>query len=72
MNTTILRSRELSCPSCISKIETALSKLDGVAEAQVHFSTGRIEVRHEADRPTAQQLVETVRKAGYASEVSPF
>lgn len=72
MNTTTLRSRELSCPSCINKIETALTKLDGVTDAKVHFSTGRIEVRHEAERPTAEQLVETVRKAGYASEVSAF
>ena len=70
--TTILRSNELSCPSCISKIEGQLSKLDGVTDAKVHFNTGRIEVKHETDGPTGPELVDAVRKAGYAAEVSPF
>lgn len=69
---TILRSRDLSCPSCISKIETSLGKLDGVKEAKVHFATGRIEVRHEPEQPSAEALVEAVRKAGYTSEVTAF
>ncbi|MEJ2262823.1 MAG: heavy-metal-associated domain-containing protein [Anaerolineales bacterium] len=69
---TLLRSQELSCPSCISKIEKALKGLDGVEDAKVHFSTGRIEVEHNPDRVNSEALVETVRKAGYESQVSPF
>ncbi|MEL7674654.1 MAG: heavy-metal-associated domain-containing protein, partial [Chloroflexota bacterium] len=32
---TILRSQELSCPSCVAKIEKALNGLDGVEAAKV-------------------------------------
>ena len=47
---TILRSKELTCPSCISKIEKALKSMNGVEEAKVHFNTGRIEVQHNAEQ----------------------
>ena len=32
---TILRSQELSCPSCAAKIEKALNALDGVQQARL-------------------------------------
>jgi copper chaperone CopZ len=69
---TLLRSQELTCPSCIAKIEKALKGLEGVEDAKVHFSTGRIEVEHNPDRVNSETLVEAVRKAGYESRVSPF
>lgn len=69
--TTTLRS-ELTCPSCIAKIETQLRQMDGVEQATVHFNTGRIEVEHDAARASTDQLVEAVRKAGYDARVSPF
>lgn len=69
--TTILRSN-LTCPSCIVKIQKQLRQTDGVETATVHFSTGRIEVEHDADRANTDVLVEAVRKAGYDATVSPF
>ena len=53
---TILRSDELTCPSCIRKIERALDRHDGVSESKVHFSTGRIEVRHDPERVSPEGL----------------
>lgn len=70
--TTLLRSRELSCPSCVPKIEKALGALPGVTRAKVHFNTGRIEVEHETARPAAEELVAAVARAGYKAEVSAF
>jgi len=69
---TILRSKDFSCPSCVSKIETDLNRVDGVEQAKVHFSTGRIEVHHDADAVSVNDLVERVRKLGYESSPSPF
>ena len=69
---TILRSKDFSCPSCVSKIETDLNSLDGVEQAKVHFSTGRIEVVHDRDAVSVTDLVERVRKLGYESSPSPF
>lgn len=67
---TILRS-ELTCPSCIAKIQKQLRLTEGVEKATVHFNTGRIEVEHGED-VSADQLISAVRKAGYEARVSPF
>lgn len=69
---TILRSQELSCPSCVAKIEKALKALPGVNEATVHFNTGRIEVQHDPQVVAADDLVNAVRSVGYESRVSAF
>ena len=69
---TILRSQELSCPSCVAKIEKALKAIDGVQEAQVFFNTGRIEVVHDPASASAQDLVKAVRGAGYEAKVAAF
>lgn len=69
---TTLRSDELSCPSCIAKIEKALLAVDGVERARVRFNSGRIDVEHDAAKVPASRLVEVVRSAGYDSRVSAF
>lgn len=53
---TLLHSDELNCPSCITKIEKALARVDGVSAATVYFSTGRIEVEHDAERANSERL----------------
>ena len=69
---TILRSGQLTCPSCITKIERALTTLEGVSAAKVHFTTGRIEVEHDPERVRPEQLASTVTALGYAARVSAF
>jgi copper chaperone CopZ len=69
---TQLRSQELSCPSCVAKIESALKAVDGVTEAEVHFNTGRIVVDHDPEKVDGDALVQTVRSVGYESSVSAF
>ncbi len=69
---TVLRSDELSCPSCIPKIEKALLALPGVENAKVRFNSGRIEVEHDPNKASVDQLVKVIRDAGYDAEPSPF
>jgi len=69
---TTLRSKELTCPSCVAKIEKALKALDGVQDATVHFNTGRIEVEHDPETVHGEDLVEAVRSVGYESRVAAF
>ena len=52
--------------------DTDLNSLDGVEQAKVHFSTGRIEVVHDRDAVSVTDLVERVRQLGYESSPSPF
>lgn len=69
---TILRSQELSCPSCVAKIEKALKSVQGVQDAKVFFNTGRIEVEHDPAQATADALLKAIRSAGYEAKVSAF
>ncbi len=69
---TILRSQELSCPSCVAKIEKALKAVDGVEQATVHFNTGRIEVEHDPATVKADDLVGVVWSLGYVARVAPY
>ena len=69
---TILRSNELSCPSCVAKIEKALTAVPGVDAATVHFNTGRIEVEHTLDPDREDELLQAIRKAGYEAQVAAF
>lgn len=69
---TILRSKELTCPSCITKIEKALTKIEGVDTAKVFFSTGRIEVEHNAELVQGKDLEKAIQAVGYEARVSAF
>lgn len=68
----ILRSQELSCPSCVAKIEKALKAVSGVEEAKVFFNTGRIEVDYDPQAVKVDDLVKAVRQAGYQATVSAY
>lgn len=70
MKKTILRSNELSCPSCVAKIEKRLTGMSGVERATVHFNTGRIEVVHDAEQTDQDQLVAAVAEVGYTARPS--
>ncbi len=72
MQKTLLRSQELSCPSCVAKIETALKALNGVSDAKVHFNTGKIEVQHDLQLVKADELIKAVQSVGYEASVSAF
>jgi copper chaperone len=67
---TILRSSELSCPSCVVKIQKALASVPGVSEARVHFQTGRIDVDHDEERASVEALVKAVASVGYDAQPS--
>lgn len=70
--TTILRSDELSCPSCVKNIESNLNQTEGISKANVHFNTGRIEVEHDPESVSEDKLVEIVEQSGYQARISQF
>lgn len=72
MKTTTLRASDLSCPSCVAKIEKALSGVDGVQDAEVHFETGRITVEHDPQQASVDRLVQAVASVGYSAKTSAF
>src|SRR3954469_23027647 len=62
-----LRLSGMTCAACAARIEKSLNRLPGVA-ANVNLATERAHVR-AASGVTAQQLIDAVRRAGYAAEV---
>ncbi len=69
---TILRTEGFSCPSCVSKIEKQIGRLDGVEKVTVHFASSRIEIDHDAQRQSVDDLIAAVAKAGYKAKASAF
>jgi copper chaperone len=69
---TTLRSQDLNCPSCVSKIESQLHSIKGVHKATVHFSTGRIVVEHDREQVQVEELVAAVARVGYKAKATAF
>lgn len=69
---TTLRAEGFSCPSCVSKIEKQVGRLDGVSTVQVRFASSRIEVDHDAEKAPVDAVVAAVAKAGYTARPSAF
>jgi copper chaperone len=69
---TILRAEGFSCPSCVSKIEKQVGRLDGVSAVKVHFASSRVEVDHDPAVASVDNLVAAVAKAGYSSRPTAF
>lgn len=57
-----LKITNLSCASCVLKVETALKSVPGVQSATVNFATGSAVIQSTADQ---QVLIAAVAKAGY-------
>lgn len=69
---TLLRAEGFSCPSCVSKIEKRVGRLEGVESVKVHFASARIEIDHDPERVSVDDLVAAVAKAGYTARPSAF
>lgn len=69
---TLLRAEGFTCPSCVGKIEGQVGRLDGVAKVRVRFASSRIEIDHDPERVSVDELVAAVRKAGYTARPSAF
>ena len=69
---TVLRAEGFSCPSCVTKIERQVGRLDGVSDVTVNFASARIEVAHDLARASVDDLVAAVAKAGYTARPSAF
>ena len=58
----------MTCASCVSRVEKAIARVEGVAAASVNLATERAEVRYSG-APVHEAVVAAIRRAGY--EVPP-
>jgi Cu+-exporting ATPase len=59
----------MTCASCVRRVERALSKKEGVAEASVNFAAEKASVSYEPAATSPEELVGVIRDAGYGADV---
>lgn len=55
----------MTCAACSARVERALRKLPGVAEATVNLAINQAETRFDPQAVSPQQIADAVRAAGY-------
>ena len=67
--TLVLDIRGMKCAGCVQAVEKQLTQVEGVVSASVNLVTEVAVVTAEADRVTAEGLVDQVKRAGFEGMV---
>ena len=59
----------MTCASCVRRVERALSKKEGVAQASVNFAAEKASVAYDPSATSPDELIEAIREAGYDADV---
>ncbi|HHY74879.1 MAG TPA: heavy-metal-associated domain-containing protein [Bacillus bacterium] len=65
MKTVKFQLEELTCPSCVKKIEGVLAKQEGVSDVKVLFNSSKVKVVFNEEIIAAEQLASTIEQLGY-------
>jgi len=61
----ILQLGELTCPSCMTKIQKAVENQDGVSNVKVLFNAGKVRADFDESKTSADSLVQVITDLGY-------
>src|SRR5215216_7784458 len=61
----------MTCASCVRRVEKALAKVPGVAEASVNLATEKARVAYDPTAASPDQLRAAVERAGYGVGAMP-
>src|ERR687894_2885 len=59
----------MTCASCVRRVERALSKEEGVAEAGVNFAAEKASVAYDPGATSPGELIGAIQDAGYGADV---
>lgn len=65
---TTLQLETLACPTCASKIETALLNTKGVNTVKVLYNASKAKIEYDADLTEPEKLAQIVKNLGYDVE----
>lgn len=65
MKTKSIQLEELTCPSCINKIEAAVSRMEGVSEVKVMFNSSKVKATFNEEITNEEQIKKTITDLGY-------
>ena len=69
MEKTVLKISGMHCASCATVITRALTKTDGVKDANVNYSTGSGTVTFDEGKASETDLIDAVKRKGYGAEI---
>ena len=61
----------MDCASCAAKIETALTRLPGVADLSVSVARERMKLSLDEEKTSVAKIEDTIRKLGYKPALLP-
>ncbi len=70
MRKVTMKLDDLTCPSCMTKIEGALSKKNGVENVKVLFNASKVKAEFDDATVSAEDLATVVTDLGYAVQSS--
>ncbi|WP_338215894.1 heavy-metal-associated domain-containing protein [Companilactobacillus muriivasis] len=61
----ILQLGELTCPSCMTKIQKSVENQDGVSNVKVLFNAGKVRADFDESKTSADNLAQVITDLGY-------
>lgn len=61
----ILQLGELTCPSCMTKIQKAVQNQDGVSNVKVLFNAGKVRADIDEGKTSAEKISKVITDLGY-------
>lgn len=61
----VYQLERLSCPTCVSKIESMLKKVKGVQNVEVLFMSSRIKIEFDENVVSSEELKDRIGRFGY-------
>ncbi|MFY9901086.1 MAG: heavy-metal-associated domain-containing protein [Trichococcus sp.] len=68
MSQTVIQLGPVTCPSCIKKIESAVSKIEGVETVKVLFNSSKVKAEFDGNKTSGNDISEIIQKLGYSVE----
>lgn len=65
MEKVIIQLGALTCPSCLQKIESAVSQKAGVKKVKVLFNASKVKAEIDPNAVSGKALADTIEKLGY-------
>ena len=65
---TVLQIEGMSCLSCAATIEKSLSKVSGVSNPAVNFTTGKASLEYDPGKTDISEIIKVVGHAGYKAK----
>lgn len=65
MAKTTMQLEQLTCPTCVKKIEAALAKTDGIENSSVSFTTSKVRAEFDDSKVNTENIKGIIEKLGF-------